>query len=254
VLPGGLAQPLKELQDRPENCTKDWDDVEAYMRTIRPPRALRSLDAASVARGAKLFGMPSGSENNGGCVSCHGGSGWTVSRVYWSPSSGTNAALAAAPFTKPSAWPSSFNLHTLQIAAQPASADPSGVQGPPQVACVLRNVGSFGIPGDTAGTDALEIRANGARAQGAGGFNVPSLYGLALGAPYLHHGMARTLEELFSDPRWKAHLTAANPVFLTTGDADQQKQDLIAFLLSIDATTAEQAVPPGQDGCPTTFP
>jgi hypothetical protein len=199
--------------------------------------------------------MPTGSENNGGCVSCHGGSGWTVSRLFWTPSSATNQALTTATFTRPSAWPASFNLHTLQIAVQPASADPTGLaQGPAQVACVLRNVGTFGVPGNSAATDLLEVRANATRAQGAGGFNVPSLYGLALGAPYLHHGQARTLEELFDDPRWKAHLTAMNPVFLTTGDAATQKKDLIAFLLSIDTTSAEQAIPPGQDGCPAGFP
>jgi cytochrome c peroxidase len=254
VLPGGLAGPLKELQDRPENCTKDWDDIEAYMKSIRPPRGLRYLDGASVARGAKLFGMPTASENSGGCVSCHGGAGWTVSRRFWLPTTATNLALTTAPFTRPSVWPASFNLHTLQIAAQPAAADNGVAQAPPQVACVIRNIGTFGVPGDAAKTTALEVRTNGARAQGAGGFNVPSLYGLSLGAPYLHHGQARTLDELFDDPKWQAHVIAANPVFLTTGDKQQQKRDLISFLLSIDETTAEQAIPYGFDGCPQVFP
>lgn len=254
TLPGGLAQPLKELQDRPENCTKDWDDVEAFIKTIRPPRGLKALDAESVARGAKLFGMPSGSENNAGCVACHGGSGWTASRRFWTPSSPTNEALIGAPFVKAPAWPANLNLHTFQIAPQPAGADPQGVQAPPQVACVLRNVGTFGIPGDTAATDLLELRATNTRAQGAGGFNVPSLYGISLGAPYLHHGQAKTLEELFDDAKWQAHLLAANPVFLTTGDAAQQKKDLSAFLLSIDSTTTEQTLPGEWDACPTSFP
>ncbi len=254
TLPGNLAQPVKELQDRPENCTKDWNNVEAYIKSIRPPRGLRDLDAESVARGAKLFGMPTASENNAGCVACHGGAGWTASRRFWTPSSATNTQLAAEVFAAPAVWAKTFNLHTLQIAPQPANADPNGLQGPPQVACVLRNVGSFGLPGDTAGSDLLEVRSNGQRAQGAGGFNVPSLYGIALGAPYLHHGQAKTLEELFDDSKWQAHMFAANPVFLTTGDAAQQKKDLIAFLLSIDASTPEQSLPSGWDGCPQTFP
>ena len=60
-----------------------------------------------------------------------------------------------------------------------------------EVACVLRRVGTFGVPGDTA-TDGRSSRsANGSAAQGAGGFNVPSLYGLSVGAPYFHHGQAR---------------------------------------------------------------
>jgi cytochrome c peroxidase len=196
-----------------------------------------------VERGAALFGMPSGSANNGGCVACHGGPGWTASRRFFTPSSAGNASLAAAAFTPPVAWAPGWNAHTLQIAPQPASvdADPAA-EGPPQVACVLRDVGTFG-------PDALEVRANGARAQGAGGYNVPSLYGLNVGAPYLHHGLARTLEELFTDPRFEEHTRAANPVFLTTGDVAQQRADLIAFLRSIDATTPEQPLPAGFDGC-----
>ena len=133
---------------------------------------------------------------------------------------------------------------------QPASADPTGeAQGPPQVACVLRDVNTFGVPGDTAATDAVEVRANGARAQGAGGYNVPSLYGLNLGAPYLHHGGAASLEELLTSSLWESHTRAVNPAFLTTGDVDQQREDLISFLRSIDATTSEQPLPSGFDGC-----
>jgi len=44
-------------------------------------------------------------------------------------------------------------------------------------------------------------------------YNIPSLYGLALGAPYLHHGQAKTLAELFTDPKWSVHLRAGNAVF-----------------------------------------
>jgi hypothetical protein len=72
---------------------------------------------------------------------------------------------------------------------------------------------------------------------------------LALGAPYLHHGQAASLEELFSDPKWANHLRAGNPVFLTTGDPEQQKRDLISFLLSIDATTQTFDIPLGFDVC-----
>lgn len=253
MLGANLGQPVREVQAT--GCTDDWDDVEAYMKTIRPPRGRRFLDAASVARGAALFGMPNAGENNGGCVACHGGAGWTASRRFWTPSSANNAALLTAPFTRPAAWPAVWNAHTTQIGTQPLSTDMTmGAAGPEEVACVIRNVGTFGVPGDDAATAALEVRVNAARAQGAGGFNVPSLYGLQVGAPYLHHGQARTLEELFNDPRWQAHLTAANPVFLTTGDAEQQKRDLIAYLLSIDATTPEQPLPAGFDGCLPSFP
>lgn len=245
ALPGGLAQPLKELQDRPENCTRDWDDVDAWVRTIRPPRALRSLDPFAVERGRAVF-------EKGSCASCHGGSGWTVSRRFWTPTTPVNAALAATPFTPPSLWPAEWNRHTLQIAAQPAIADSTGAPvGPPQVACVLRNVGTFGVPGNATATSALEKKPDGTRAQGAGGFNVPSLYGLSVGAPYLHHGQGRSLDELIEDPRWASHVKAASPSF---APSSSERRDLISFLLSIDAQASEEALVSGQDGCPARFP
>ena len=71
---GGLQQPFKELADDPTTCAnKNWDDVEAYVKTIQPVHAKRIVDVAQIARGRQLF-------TDGGCAKCHGGSGWTVSR------------------------------------------------------------------------------------------------------------------------------------------------------------------------------
>ncbi len=91
------------------------------------------------------------------------------------------------------------------------------------------------------------------RAQGRLGYNLPSLYGLSLGAPYLHHGGAHTLAELFDDPKWKQHAEAGSAVWLHQGTPDDiaaSKRDLINFLLSIDAITAVQDIPAGFDACP----
>ncbi len=262
-LPGGLGQPITELEDRATNCTQDWDAVDAFARTIRPPRALRTLDPASVDRGADLFGEPNAGANNGGCVRCHGGAGFTVSRRFWTPSSTNNTNLTTTPFVRPALWPASWNIHANQIEAQLAAADTTGANvAPPQVACVIRDLETFGLPGDPTATDALELKDSGTRAQGAGGYNVPSLYGLAVGAPYLHHGQARTLQELFDDSRWSIHLQAGNAVFLVGDpDAAQKKTDLINFLLSIDPSLEFEAdfdtrfgVPSGWDGCPLSFP
>ncbi|MFK7986863.1 MAG: hypothetical protein AB8I08_12635 [Sandaracinaceae bacterium] len=244
VLGGGVGQPVKELADLSDNCTEgDWDSIDAWVRTVEPPRARRFLDSAAVTRGAALFGMPTSTDNNGGCVACHGGAGWTASRRFYTPSSANNTALTTEVFTPPTAWADSWTDHTLQIAAQPAIASTSGAaQGPPQVACVIRNVGTFGSAG-------VEVRATGALAQGEGGYNIPSLYGVNVGAPYLHNGSAETLEALFTDSAFNDHTRAANPAFLTTGDLDQQRADLIEFLRSIDADTPEQALPEGFDGC-----
>ena len=262
----GLGRSVKLDQDGAGTCTRDWDAIDAYVRQlVRPPGRLRTLDPAAVARGAALFGEPTATAANAGCVRCHGGEGWTVSRIHFTPGAADPSPLNTAEFRAPTAWPPStstqgWNFQSRQIAAQPAStlfAGPEATEilAPRQVACVLRNVGTFGA-------DSLETRAvrrtDGtvnltARAQGRLGYNVPSLYGMALGAPYLHHGKAPTLEALFDDPAWAAHATAGNPNWLLQGSAAtiaQRKADLISFLLSIDPSTPELAVPAGFDGCP----
>ncbi len=251
---GGLQKPLKELADDPTVATcghKDWDDVETYVRSIAPVHGRRAAPADQLARGRQLF-------SDGGCAKCHGGAGWTVSRLFYLPQSATTTAFASQPFVVPPFFPSTWTFdnagtpRTL-ISAQPpiANADPTGPAEPSaipigQIACVLRNVGSFGVPGDSNATDALELRpASGmlVRAEGRAGYNVPSLYGLALGAPYLHHGQAPTLTDLFTNPAWGFHTNAGNANFSVTLADASKVDDLAAFLLSIDASTDEFAVP-----------
>ena len=56
-------------------------------------------------------------------------------------------------------------------------------------------------------------------------FDTPTLRGLWATAPYMHDGVAQTLEEM---------LTRTDPVHSVAGDlTEQQLQDLIAFLLSL---------------------
>ncbi len=263
----GLGRSVTADQNVAGRCTKDFDKIETYEAQVRPPRALRKLDAASVERGRVLFGEP-GAANNAGCVRCHGGQGWTASRVFFSlPSAPAgNAGADLAPnagnaFSPPPAWPPAttslgWNFHTTTLAAQPASSlfsPPEVAQNPAQVACVMRNVGTFGA--DTLETRFVNVTPPQftARAQGRLGYNVPSLYGISVGAPYLHHGNSRDLTDLFDNPAWFAHATAGNPNWLAVGGADAiaaRKLDLINFLLSIDADTPEQAIPTGFDGCP----
>lgn len=264
----------RELQNKPGGCTTNWDQIEVFVKTIRPPRGLRALDPASVARGAALFaraGTPGADPNAAGCVDCHGGPGWTASRQFFRGTTTRTGQLLGTPFQAPPAFPSvaavgaqAWSFSTLQISTQPASAlfdadEAAGAIGPNQLSCVLRNVATFGMPGDAAATTALEVKFDPtrltftARAQGRLGFNPPSLYGLALGAPYLHHGGARTLAELFDDPRWRAHAEAGSAVWLHQGTPDQiaaRKRDLENFLLTIDATAAVQDIPAGFDACP----
>jgi cytochrome c peroxidase len=248
---GNLAQPLKEVQDTTPNiCVKDWDEIDEFVRTIRPPLGLR-FPSGDVDEGRDLF-------DEGNCTACHGGAGWTLSRRFFTPSSTTNSQLATAPtgtFTDTSPF-GGISPHTLHIEAEPAATP----IGPTQVSCVLRNVGTFGVVGDSAATDILEVKgvAPGTpnRAQGQfAGYNIPSLYGLQVGAPFMHHGQANTLEE-FLDPdgAWQDHLNAGNAIFSSTL-TDDDVEDLVSFLLSIDATTEEFiAVPAGSDECPISFP
>lgn len=267
----GLAKPLKELADDAATATcghKDWDDVDAYVKTIAPPKAIKAPDAAQVARGRQVF-------SDGGCQKCHGGAGWTVSRRYFVPTGATNTSLATSSFTRPAFFPSTWMYDNAGqprslISAQPpiGSADATGPAEPAavaiaQTACSTRNVGTFGVLTDAAATDALELRPlNGAlvRSQGRGGYNVPSLYGLAVGAPYLHHGQAATLPDLLTDTKWDFHTNAGNANMSVTLQNQGKRDDLVAFLLSIDASTPEFALPTDAtsggsfDACPLSFP
>ncbi|CAN5731569.1 hypothetical protein BH11MYX3_BH11MYX3_41320 [soil metagenome] len=268
---GGLAKPLKELADDATTATcghKDWDDIDAYVRTIAPPKAIRTPDAAQVARGRQVF-------SDGGCQKCHGGAGWTVSRRYYVPTGTTVAALGSTSFTRPAFFPTTWMYDNAGqarslISAQPpiGTADATGPAEPSaiaiaQAACSTRNVGTFGLFSDTASTDALETRPlNGSlvRAQGRAGYNVPSLYGLAAGAPYLHHGQAATLPELLTNSKWDFHTNAGNANMSVTLQNATKRDDLVAFLLSIDASTPELAIPTDPtsggsfDACPVSFP
>src|SRR5262249_21643671 len=148
----------------------------------RPPRGLQRLDAAKVAEGAALFGFGDGVAN-GSCVTCHGGAGWTISRRFYTPSHDNFTTLTNAIFTAGAPWRLLWNAHGKQI----ENEQPGNV-GPGEVACVIRNLATaqFANP---FGPAALELKpGTGGVAQGQGGYNVPSLYGLSLGAPYLHNG------------------------------------------------------------------
>jgi len=80
-----------------------------------------------------------------------------------------------------------------------------------QVDAVLTDVGTY--PADQPGL-------------GADGFKVPTLLGVHASAPYLHNGSAPDLEAVLANPN---HVGVVEPA-----DVD----DLVAFLLSIDASTA----------------
>ena len=76
-----------------------------------------------------------------------------------------------------------------------------------------------------------------------------------MAGPLLHHGQAKTLDELFGDAKFTAHRLAGNPVFNSGNPlAGQDLSDLKNFLFSIDAAKTEESPPSASDLCPTVFP
>jgi hypothetical protein len=84
------------------NSSQDWDHIDAFIRSLSAPKAPRRcdvgrssfieracLDADAVMRGADLFVRAQ-------CGACHGGPGWTISRVFYTPSPDNNGALPPA--------------------------------------------------------------------------------------------------------------------------------------------------------------
>ena len=73
--------------------------------------------------------------------------------------------------------------------------------------------------------------------------------------PYLHHGQARTLDDLFTQTAYDVHTNGGNSNFtVVLGTNTQNLVDLKNFPPSIDADAQEIAPPAGFDGCPSVFP
>src|SRR5262249_23405489 len=102
ITPGVLG-PVRENLKLADNCVNDWDDIDHYVQTIRPPRGpqrLADADVALIAQGRDIFGGAGEGTNRGNCVKCHGGQGFTVSHVFWEQNTANNAALADATLGK----------------------------------------------------------------------------------------------------------------------------------------------------------
>jgi len=218
---------------------EDWDAIEAYVRSIRTPNAVAG-EGDPVA-GREVF-------EDARCQNCHGGPLWTLSERYYTPILDGDlrtltleeAGIDDVGDVRPD------QLRTTDTSAM--NVLENDANGPPQRhSCVVRDVGTFDADGPDA-RGANELRQNGNLAQGVDGFNVPSLLNAGLGAPYLHHGAAETLEDLL-DPEGEflEHLRAGNQVLALS---ETQLRDLIAFVRSIDDDTPTFDIPAGQTFCP----
>jgi YVTN family beta-propeller protein len=266
TLQNGLNGSTKSLMPNGSNALRsvidDWNNIEAWVTTVRTPRAPTNLVMADVAAGAQIF-----ADNN--CAGCHGGDQWTISRLFYTPSemvnNPTTGSLKTATYMTPAAFPAALNppsnvmgRHaTLRFSGAGAGAND-------QINCVLRAVGTYPAMLDAsddgvspAGVRVREVRGDmSTAAQGTTGFNPPSLLGLASGAPFYHAGNARTLEEVF-DAAFTTHTRAFSSNFSPSATDIRQ---LVEFLLSIDGSTTPVAVPGAAALgfspilCPTTFP
>jgi hypothetical protein len=295
----GSVKDLFEATDPVPSCNEDtvvcdrspaqdWNQIDAFIQSMRAPQRPSQLDSAQVERGAELF-------RGARCASCHGGPGWTLSNVFYTPGEVNNGAL---PYERPASVAleqlGSLRALTYEVPLELRPLNPPGAGGtatfrrwdPPadrdsvvhlyamgeeadggyksasthtddQINCVLRGIGTFptlgteGVVPAGSPTVVREVRQNMMDlALGATGFNIPSLVGLATGAPYFHAGNARSLEELF-DPAFASHHQALAPGFLAVDDPDREEQirDLVAYLLSIDDDKAHEEPEPGDDLC-----
>lgn len=227
------------------NAIDDWQLLSAFFKTIRSPRRATNLDAAKVAAGKELF-------LQGGCQGCHSGDTWTISRVFYTPEpTGTLAAQL-----KTTSWANAATTAGFPASLFPAvtpSMQTMRYNGPTpasfdQITCAIRPVGTYGVAEPEVGV--VELRSDGVTpSQGnepdGKGFNIPSLLGMSMGAPYLHAGQVRTLEALFSEP-FAGHFRAINPAFLAASDPQRAEKvsQLVQFILSIDNDTPTIATPP----------
>ncbi|WP_146649357.1 YncE family protein [Labilithrix luteola] len=225
----------------------DWSRVSTFIKSIRTPRKPSNLDPATVSTGQTLF-------EEGKCQGCHGGDKWTLSRVFYTPdanlASPTNVNKALKSRSWSAAESSGFPPALLPVDAGNAALQTMRYSGGnpaalDQMVCLLRPVGTFNVAEPGVGVSELRrdmaTPAQGNEASGTG-FNVPSLLGMGVNAPYFHAGNARTLEAALSDT-FLAHHGALNGTFLKGADAATKRAALVEFLLSIDEETTAMKVP-----------
>jgi hypothetical protein len=235
----------------PHSALNDWKEIEAYIKTIRSPRKPTNLVQADVDAGRMLFT----GANAANCVGCHSGAKWTISKLFYKPGDGPNAATADASTASLSNKSWNTALNSFPQALWPINAPPANAMmdarmrfgaapAAEQLQCILRPVGTFNVAPAAVGV--VEVRADMTTpAQGNAdtgrGFNPPSLLGVQVGAPYFHAGNARTLEELFDDTLFKSHHSSAIAQVFTIDDT--KRAQLVAFLLSIDEDEPTLGIP-----------
>lgn len=204
-----------------EGQSEALDVMTLWVQTVRTPAAPRHASPVSntafVAR----------------CASCHGGSKWTKSTVFWNdnPTFPANPSVATvAPFDAglKVALDSVVNQPRDSLESYTGDTNGNGVLDAGDLTLrILEPVGTFSA------ANPIEVRGQGQLgkiANGAVGFNVPSLLGVAHSAPYFHDGSARTLAQVFAK-----HALGMGTIASTLSAAELAQVE--AFIRSIDGTT-----------------
>lgn len=206
-----------------QGVSEALDDMTTWVQTVRtfqaPARATLDFSAVFINR----------------CASCHGGSKWTKSTILWEddPAFPANPSVAVVTPFDPGLTlaPDSVAFPQPRDSIQSYTRDTNGdglINASDVTLNILENVGTFdpAAPREIRGQGLLGQLAN-----GASGFNVPSLLGLTYTAPYFHDGSAPTLDAVFA-----RH--ALDGGTIATRLSLAQRVQLKAFLEGIDGTTA----------------
>ncbi len=197
------------------------DAMSEWVATVRAP-IMPAIAANVEAHGREVF--------TANCATCHGGAKWTKSRsagLYQD-----NALLAQDPV-----GPAFFSGVTVNDAGV-SVAGPQVVKvtraNKPAPLLMLDNVGTFNP------ASPIEIRGAAAVAGqttqgflpfGLGGFNSPSLLGVAYSGPYFHDGSSHTLEDVAARHKLGTAGTIASNLSAT------DLADLLEFVKHIDDAT-----------------
>jgi DNA-binding beta-propeller fold protein YncE/cytochrome c553 len=197
------------------------DAMSEWVATVRAP-IMPAIAATVETHGRALFIT--------NCASCHGGAKWTKSRtkgLYLDNPLLQVDPVGPAFFTGVGKNDAGVNVAGPQIVSV------TRAQG---TLLMLDNIGTFNV------ASPIEIRGAAAVAGqttqgfapfGAGGFNSPSLLGVALSGPYFHDGSAHTLEDVAA-----RHNLGATGTIATNLSA-QDLADLLTFVKSIDDDTVK---------------
>lgn len=204
--PGTPANPAIFDHGVSQGASEALDFETLWVQTVRTLNQPAGY-ADQVAAGREVFAS--------NCVSCHGGAKWTKSQVLYLNNPALNKAFAAGG----TARDPGLSLIANQMVSYTDTKVDSGTLK------FLDSINTFNA------TNPIEIRQNGAAPLGTLGFNVPSLLGVNMNAPYFHNGSAQTLEEVFNQ-----HGFGAGTIGSTLNATDQSS--LLSFLKTIDGRTA----------------